>query len=70
MNAIKRLLPDIIVIAFFAVISFVYFCPAVTEGRILSQHDSVVWLQIRIWALHIKKLIFVLFVPDYFLLLC
>ena len=25
----------------FAVISFVYFCPAVTEGRILSQHDSV-----------------------------
>ena len=41
MNAIKRLLPDIIVIAFFAVISFVYFCPAVTEGRILSQHDSV-----------------------------
>lgn len=25
----------------FAVISFVYFCPAVIEGRILSQHDSV-----------------------------
>lgn len=41
MNAFKRLLPDIIVIVFFAVISFVYFCPAVTEGRILSQHDSV-----------------------------
>ena len=41
MNTIKRLIPDLLVIAFFAVISFVYFCPAVTEGRILSQHDSV-----------------------------
>ena len=28
-------------IVVFAVISFAYFCPAVTEGRILSQHDSV-----------------------------
>ena len=41
MNVIKRIIPDIIVIVFFTVISFVYFCPAVTEGRILSQHDSV-----------------------------
>ena len=41
MNTIKRLLPDVIVIVFFAIISFVYFYPAVTEGRILSQHDSV-----------------------------
>ena len=41
MNVFKRLIPDVIVIVFFAVISFVYFCPAVTEGRILSQHDSV-----------------------------
>lgn len=41
MNIIKRLLPDVIVIVFFAIISFVYFYPAVTEGRILSQHDSV-----------------------------
>ena len=41
MNLFKRMLPDIVVIILFAVISFVYFFPAVTEGRILSQHDSV-----------------------------
>lgn len=41
MNVIKRIIPDIVVIVVFAVISFAYFCPAVTEGRILSQHDSV-----------------------------
>ena len=41
MNVFKRWIPDVMVIVFFAVISFVYFCPAVTEGRILSQHDSV-----------------------------
>ncbi|MBR2455575.1 MAG: YfhO family protein [Bacteroidaceae bacterium] len=41
MSSIKRLLPDLVAIVFFAVVSFVYFCPAVTEGRILSQHDSV-----------------------------
>ena len=41
MNAWKRLIPDMVAVVLFAVISFVYFCPAVTEGRILSQHDSV-----------------------------
>ena len=41
MNIFKRILPDVVAIVLFAVISFVYFCPAVTEGRILSQHDSV-----------------------------
>ena len=41
MSTIKRFLPDVMAILVFAVISFVYFCPAVTEGRILSQHDSV-----------------------------
>ena len=41
MNAIKKLIPDMVAILVFAVISFAYFCPAVTEGRILSQHDSV-----------------------------
>ena len=41
MNTFKRILPDVIAILIFAVISFAYFCPAVTEGRILSQHDSV-----------------------------
>ena len=41
MNTFKRLIPDMVAILVFAVISFAYFCPAVTEGRILSQHDSV-----------------------------
>lgn len=41
MNIIKRILPDVMAILIFAVLSFAYFCPAVTEGRILSQHDSV-----------------------------
>ena len=41
MNLFKRILPDIVVIILFAVISFVYFFPAVTEGRVLSQHDAV-----------------------------
>ena len=41
MNTFKKILPDVIAILVFAVISFAYFCPAVTEGRILSQHDSV-----------------------------
>lgn len=40
MNLFKRILPDIVVVILFAVISFVYFFPAVTEGRILSQHDN------------------------------
>ncbi|MEG2150468.1 MAG: hypothetical protein RRY36_04520 [Bacteroidaceae bacterium] len=41
MNFIKRILPDVIVVILFALISYLYFFPAVTEGRILSQHDSV-----------------------------
>ena len=41
MNAFKKMIPDMVAIMVFAVISFAYFCPAVTEGRILSQHDSV-----------------------------
>ena len=41
MNAWKKLIPDMVAVVMFAVISFVYFCPAVPEGRILSQHDSV-----------------------------
>ena len=36
----KKLLPDIIAILAFVVISFVYFFPADIEGRILFQHDS------------------------------
>lgn len=41
MNVFKRIIPDVIAIVVFVVISFAYFLPAVTEGRILSQHDSV-----------------------------
>ena len=41
MNTFKRLIPDVVAVLVFAVISFAYFFPAVTEGRILSQHDSV-----------------------------
>ena len=43
MNLFKRILPDIVVIILFAVISFAYFFPAVTEGdrkstRLNSSH--------------------------------
>lgn len=36
----KRLLPDLIAIITFVVLSFAYFFPANIEGRILFQHDS------------------------------
>ena len=41
MNSLKKFFPDVIAIVLFAIISFIYFCPAVTEGRILAQHDSI-----------------------------
>ena len=41
MNLFKKLIPDIVAVILFAVISFAYFFPAVTEGRILAQHDAV-----------------------------
>lgn len=40
-ETLKKLLPDLIAILAFVLISFAYFLPAVTEGRILFQHDSV-----------------------------
>jgi len=40
-DKLKRFLPDAIAVLCFTVIAFVYFFPAVTEGRVLSQHDSV-----------------------------
>ena len=40
MKTLKKCLPDILAIALFAIISFVYFMPADLEGRILYQHDS------------------------------
>lgn len=36
----KRFFPDVLVVLLFAVISFAYFYPADTEGRILYRHDS------------------------------
>lgn len=41
MNLFKKWLPDIVAIIVFVAISFAYFFPAVTEGRILAQHDAV-----------------------------
>lgn len=40
MNTLKKCLPDVIVVALFAVISFAYFFVPVSQGKILFQHDS------------------------------
>ncbi len=40
-NNMKRFLPDLIAVLAFILVSFVYFFPADTEGRILFQHDTV-----------------------------
>lgn len=37
----KKSLPDIIAIVAFVIISLAYFFPAITEGRVLAQHDAV-----------------------------
>ena len=37
----KKFLPDLIAILAFIVISFIYFFPAISEDRILFQHDTV-----------------------------
>ena len=37
---LKRWLPDVLVIVVFALVSYAYFYPADTEGRILYQHDT------------------------------
>lgn len=41
MNLVKKILPDVIVIVLFAIISYAYFYPAISDGRILAQHDAV-----------------------------
>ena len=41
MNLLKKLLPDAVAVLLFALISFAYFFPADTEGRVLAQHDAV-----------------------------
>lgn len=40
MNVVKKVLPDIIAIIVFIIISFAYFTPATFDGRILFRHDS------------------------------
>ena len=40
MKTLKKILPEILVIALFALISFAYFFPADIEGKILYLHDS------------------------------
>ena len=40
-DRLKKLLPDLIVIVAFILISFIYFAPAVMDGRVISQHDSL-----------------------------
>ncbi len=40
MNILKKCLPDVAAIIGFVILSFLYFYPAVTEDRILYQHDS------------------------------
>ena len=37
----KKRLPDLIVILGFILVSFIYFVPAVMEGRVIAQHDSL-----------------------------
>lgn len=37
---LKRILPDLVAIVLFALLSFVYFFPADIEGRMLFQHDT------------------------------
>jgi len=38
---LKKNLPDLIAIAAFILISFIYFAPAVMDGRVIAQHDSL-----------------------------
>ena len=41
MKKLNLILPDVIAVIFFAVLSYLYFFPADSEGRILAQHDSI-----------------------------
>ena len=38
---LKKFLPDLIVIMAFILVSFLYFAPAVMDGRVIAQHDSL-----------------------------
>lgn len=37
----KKILPDLIVIVGFILVSFIYFAPAIMDGRVIAQHDSL-----------------------------
>lgn len=37
----KKILPDLIVVAGFILVAFIYFAPAVTDGRVIAQNDSL-----------------------------
>ncbi|MDR1517450.1 MAG: YfhO family protein [Dysgonamonadaceae bacterium] len=37
----KKILPDAIAIVSFMLIAFIYFSPAITEGKVITQHDSL-----------------------------
>lgn len=38
---LRKIVPDLIAILLFILISFLYFAPAVMEGRVIAQHDSL-----------------------------
>ncbi|MBR1932695.1 MAG: YfhO family protein [Prevotella sp.] len=40
MNLVKKCLPDVLAVLFFAILAFAYFFPADFEGRILYRHDA------------------------------
>ena len=40
-ESLKKLLPDLIVIVGFILVSFIYFAPAVMDGRVIAQNDSL-----------------------------
>lgn len=37
----KKILPDVIAVVSFLLISFIYFSPAISDGRVITQHDSL-----------------------------
>lgn len=38
---LKKILPDLLAVTAFVLISFIYFAPAVIDGRVITQHDSL-----------------------------
>ncbi len=38
---LRKLIPDLLVIAGFIIISFIYFAPAILDGRVIAQQDSL-----------------------------